>query len=148
MLSSVSRITFNLQPALQAGAYACRMGVIDLTSAAGRIEAAIERSGKTLEQLADEIGCTHVALSHWKNGKTDIQAAKAGLLQRFAEATGTDVRWILTGQGPQVSRYILTGEMDRLAHALRAMEKSHPLQIETIVRMVEAAARQEASEPH
>lgn len=113
----------------------------DLATPAERIRHAIERSGKTLESIAAEIGCSHAALSQWQTGRTDAQHIKAGLLQQFAESTGTDVRWLLTGKGPQVSRYIRTSELDRLAVALRAMESTSPLQIETVVRMVEAAAR-------
>lgn len=124
------------------------MDEIDLSSPHGRIRHAIDRSGKTLEAIAAEIGCSHVALSQWQRGKTDIGAAKAGLLQRFAESTGVDVRWILTGQGPQVSRYLRTGEMDRLAQAIRVMERTAPMQIETVVRMVEAAAAQLEASAH
>lgn len=116
------------------------MELQDLTTPADRIRYAVERSGKTLEAIAAEIGCSHAALSQWQTGRTDAQSIKAGLLQQFAEATGTDVRWLLTGKGPQVSRYIRTSELERMALALKAMEKTSPLQIETVVRMVEAAA--------
>lgn len=111
-----------------------------LSSPSERIAYAIEKSGKTLEQLAEEIGCSHAALSQWKTGATNVANIKAGLLLAFSEKTGADVRWILTGDGPRVSRYILRDEMQRLAVAIQAMERSAPQQIETVVRMVEAAA--------
>jgi transcriptional regulator with XRE-family HTH domain len=139
--SSVSRFTFATQVGLRTALYAESMDLPDLKTAAGRIRHAIETSGKTLEAIASEIGCTHAALSQWQTGATDAQNIKAGLLQAFAESTGTDVRWLLTGKGPQVSRYIRTGEMERLATAIKAMERWSPMQIETVVRMVEAAAK-------
>lgn len=111
-----------------------------LTSPAERIAWAIERSGKTLHQLADEIGCSHAALSQWQTGETIALNIKAGLLQAFADRTGTDVRWLLTGDGPIVSRYVLRSEMQRISTALDAMERSAPQQVETVIRMVEAAA--------
>lgn len=137
---SVSRVTGVTQAGLPCAAYATRMELTDITTPADRIRYAVERSGKTLESIAAEIGCSHAALSQWQTGRTDAQSIKAGLLQQFAEATGTDVRWLLTGKGPQVSRYIRTSELERMALALKAMEKTSPLQIETVVRMVEAAA--------
>ena len=112
----------------------------DLDTPAKRIAHAIERSGKTLEQLAEEVGCSHAALSQWQTGSTNVANIKAGLLLAFSERTGADVRWLLTGKGPRVSRYMLQSEMQRIATALQVMEQSAPLQIETVVRMVEAAA--------
>jgi transcriptional regulator with XRE-family HTH domain len=112
----------------------------DLDTPAKRIAYAIEKSEKTLEQLAEEIGCSHAALSQWQTGATNVANIKAGLLLAFSEKTGIDVRWLLTGDGPRVSRYIMRPEMQRIATALQVMERSSPLQIETVVRMVEAAA--------
>ena len=112
----------------------------DLSTATGRIAYAIEASGKTLETLAAEIGCTHATLSQWQRGHTDPNRIKAGLALLFCDATGVDLRWLLTGRGPQVSRYMLTGELDRMQRALVVMEREAPQQVETVVRMVEAAA--------
>ena len=121
--------------------------LLDLKTATGRIAYAIEASGKTLEAIASEIGCTHATLSQWQRGKTDPNSIKAGLLQAFSECTGFDVRWLLTGRGPRVSRYVLTSELDRVSRALIAMERSRPQQVETVVRMVEAAAGNTTAEP-
>lgn len=112
----------------------------DLSTARGRIAFAIDASGKTLQTLALQIGCTHATLSQWQRGHTDPDSIKAGLLQAFSDATGFDVRWLLTGRGPRVSRYVLTAELDRVSRALTAMERTNPQQVETVVRMVEAAA--------
>lgn len=116
----------------------------DLSSAAGRIAYAIAECGKTLERLAEEMHCTHATLSQWQRGHTDPHRIKAGLLHAFSDATGFDTRWLLTGHGPRVSRYTLTSEMNRVATALKAMERKAPQQVETVVRMVEAAAADSA----
>lgn len=113
---------------------------MNLNSPAERIAWAIERSGKTLHQLAEEIGCSHATLSQWQTGETIAANIKAGLLQAFADRTGTDVRWLLSGTGPIVSRYVLRSEMQRINTALDAMERKAPQQVETVIRMVEAAA--------
>ena len=139
---SVSALTSKAQDGLQANSYAFAMEVIEAPSTpADRVAHAIRASGLTLEQIAEKIRCTHATLSQWQTGETNVANAKAGLLLRFAEATGTDVRWLLTGQGPAVSRYVLTSEMTRVGAALRAMEIAQPQQVETVVRMVEAAAK-------
>ena len=107
---------------------------------AERVAYAIENSGKTMEHLAAEMGCTHATLSQWKTGATNVLNAKAQVLQAFADRTGVEARWILHGTGPAVSRYLLPEEMQRVSEALKVMERTHPQQVETIVRMVEAAA--------
>lgn len=112
----------------------------DLSTASARIAYAIVKSGKTLERIADEMGCSHATLSQWQRGKTDPSAIKSGLMLGFCDATGFDMRWLLTGHGPQVSRYVLTSEMARVATALLAMERRAPQQVETVVRMLEAAS--------
>jgi transcriptional regulator with XRE-family HTH domain len=146
MPASVSAITDDPQAALLAARYGPVVDQIrDLDTPADRIAFAIERSEMTLETLAAKIGCSHAALSQWRSGKTDASHIKAGLLQAFADATNTDVRWLLTGKGPVVSRYMLTAEMTRLGSALAVMERTAPSQVETIVKMVEAAAKSTAN---
>jgi transcriptional regulator with XRE-family HTH domain len=148
MAGSVSAITAGMQAALLPTRYGRLVADIpDLDTPAERISFAIERSEMTLEALAAKIGCSHAALSQWRSGKTEASHIKAGLLQAFADATTTDVRWLLTGKGPVVSRYVLTAEMSRLGNALAVMERSAPSQVETIVKMVEAAAKSTASAP-
>lgn len=112
----------------------------ELDTPAKRVAHAIEASGKTLAQLGELIGCKHATLSQWQTGATDMLNVKVHLLLAFSECTGTDMRWLLTGDEPRVSRYALTKEMERIAAALNAMQRTNPQQIETIVLMVEAAA--------
>lgn len=107
---------------------------------AQRVARAIAQSGRKLEDLAGELGCTHATLSQWQRGTTNVCNAKADLLYRFAELTGTDVRWLLTGDGPAMSRYSLTPQAQRVSVALRAMERREPAMVERVVRMIEAAA--------
>lgn len=139
-----------MQGNLLATPYACGMATdvnsLDLTTASGRIAYAIAKSGRTLESIADEIGCSHATLSFWQTGKTDTTKIKSGLMLAFSEATGFDIRWLLTGHGPQVSRYVLTNEMARVATALLAMERKAPQQVETVLRMLEAASGQPVGE--
>lgn len=75
---------------------------------AQRVAWAIDRSGETLEQLAEHVGCTHATLSQWRSGSTTLENAKASLLMAFAERTGVGMRWLLTGQGPAVESYQVT----------------------------------------
>jgi len=133
----VSRLTGQDQVPLQVSAYADTVGK-DISTLAGRIAYAVEQSGKSLERLAQEAGCSHVAISNWQTGKTG--EIKASLLLAFADATGFESRWLLTGAGPVQSRYHLTATMDRLVDAAAKLAREEPLQLETVVRMVEAAA--------
>src|SRR5574337_568541 len=120
-----------------ASIYVAAMKPPEPATAAERIAWAIERSGKTLRDLAAKVGCSHAALSQWQTGRVDVSKLKAGYLQAFADETGVDVRWILTGEGPVISRYLLRPEIERVAAALQAMERTAPQQVETVVRMVE-----------
>jgi len=70
-----------------------------------RIRWAIEQSGRTLEQIADEMECTHSTLSQWQTGKTNVFNIKAGLLVAFSRITGASIDWVLTGNGPRLSTY-------------------------------------------
>lgn len=109
---------------------------------AERIAWAVEHSGKTLERLGEESGCSHAAISQWQTGKT--KQIQSDLLLRFADATGVELRWLLTGAGPRLSRYLIGEAMDRVSEALAKLAREEPLQVDTVVRMVEAAAEREA----
>ena len=147
MQASVIALTGAAQVHLHGLGYALCMSSRDLDTPASRIAHAIGQCGKTLETLAQEVGCTHAALSQWQTGSTNAANIKAALLSSFADATGTDVRWLLTGNGPAVSRYILTDELARLSAALKVLEDKAPWQVETVVRMVEAAAESADGKP-
>ena len=82
---SVSALTARPQAGLPTLPYACGVDPLNFSSPAERIAWAIERSGKTLHQLADEIGCSHAALSQWQNGETSAANIKAGLLQKLVD---------------------------------------------------------------
>ena len=77
----------------------------DLLSEAQRVTWAKEHSGRTWEQLASVIGCSHAALSLWGSGRTTLGNAKVRLVLDFARATGVNVQWLLTGDGPAISTY-------------------------------------------
>lgn len=145
--ASVNALTCLAQEAFQRASYPALVETLELNTAADRIRFAVAQSGKTLEVIAAEIGCSHATLSQWQTGSTNLANIKSGLLLGFAEATGFDVRWLITGHGPRVSRYIRTADMERIASAIRAMERQAPLLIEPVVRMVEAAAEQSNRKP-
>jgi transcriptional regulator with XRE-family HTH domain len=102
-----------------------------------RVAWAIERSGLKLEDLAERIGCTHATLSQWSTGKTTMAHAKAGLLLAFADATGVNLRWLLSGEGPALDRY---GEVAQHPLVVRAHEiaASHSGLAEVAERLLNA----------
>lgn len=112
----------------------------DLDTVGGRIGWALEQSGKGQSAVAKTIGCTHSAISQWISGTT--RKIDAQLLQAFADNVGVELRWLITGQAPVRSRYMLTAEMTRPQDAVSLIAREKPLQVETVVRMVEAAAEQ------
>lgn len=77
----------------------------DSSNPGSRFRWAIKQSGRTLEDIADAIGCTHATLSLWQTGKTNVHNIKAGLLLAFARQTGASLEWLLTGDGPRLSGY-------------------------------------------
>jgi transcriptional regulator with XRE-family HTH domain len=107
----------------------------DPLTAAERIAWAIENSGKTLVQIAEEIGCSHAALSQWASAKTVAENIKAGLLQRFADAVAVEIRWLLTGSGPARTRYPAHHHsLLEVAREIDAMEGPLPSQAERLLR--------------
>lgn len=75
------------------------------SSEARRVTWAKEHSGRTWEQLAEAIGCSHAALSLWGSGKTSLANAKVHLVLQFARETGVNLQWLLTGDGPAIIAY-------------------------------------------
>lgn len=107
----------------------------DPLTPAQRISWAIENSGKTLVQLAEEVGCSHAALSQWSAGKTVAEHIKAGLLQRFADAVGVELRWLLTGEGHARSRYVAHHPaLIQMAREIDSMDEPLPAQAERLLR--------------
>lgn len=77
----------------------------DLSTPEARIRWAIQQSGRTLEEIAEAIECTHSTLSQWQTGRTNVYNIKAGLLVSFSRVTGASIDWLLTGNGPQLTAY-------------------------------------------
>lgn len=77
----------------------------DLLTPGDRIRWAVDNCGRTLEDLADALECTHSALSQWQTNKTNMHNVKAGLLVAFARETRTSLDWLLTGNGPRITGY-------------------------------------------
>jgi len=63
---------------------------------------------------------------------------------QFADATNTELRWLLYGDEPR--RPLTTGDdaLGRLQHALRVMQERAPWKVEPVLSMVEAAAESTA----
>ena len=101
-----------------------------------RVAWAIDRSGKTLGDLAVKIGCTHATLSQWQNGHTELGNTKVRLLHAFCAETGTNSEWVLNGLGPAINSY------SRQAHplVLSAQEfvENHAELAETAQRLMAA----------
>lgn len=116
--------------------------VSELLTPAQRIAWAIEKSSKTLVHLAEEIGCSHAALSQWANARTEAENIKAGLLQRFADATSVEIRWLLTGEGPARSRYV-TGPsaLVLMAREIDSLDGEASRQAERVLRALLPASK-------
>lgn len=104
-------------------------------TASQRIAWAIDTSGKTLTALADEVGCSHAALSQWASARTEADNIKAALLQRFADATAVELRWLLTGEGPVRSAYATAySPLVLLAREVAQLDDSLATQAERVLR--------------
>jgi len=92
--------------------------------------------------ISKKIGMSHVALGNWKNNKVDSASIGAYNLMRFADETGVQWRWLLTGDGLAVAppQPIESPIMKRMHLALVAMESTAPYNLERVVQMVEASA--------
>ena len=71
---------------------------------AGRVRWAIERSKRTLQDIASQLGCTHATLSQWQNGKAALHQARYGLVSQFAALTGVSIDWLVHGTGDPLPR--------------------------------------------
>lgn len=65
-----------------------------------RLAEAFRVSGKSRSQLADEIGVTPAAISHWLLGR--VRALKGESAARIEAATGVRASWLVTGRGPKL----------------------------------------------
>lgn len=65
-----------------------------------RLAEAFRVSGKSRSRLADEIGVTPAAISHWLLGR--VRALKGESAARIEAATGVRASWLVTGEGPKL----------------------------------------------
>lgn len=103
-MPSVSRLTVSLQAGLHGWRQHAGMQR-DFTSISERIKWSIEQSGLTLELIGSAIGCSHVTLSLWQTGVTDMSRAKIGLVVAFCDCVNVNLQWLLTGDGPVREKY-------------------------------------------
>lgn len=101
---SVSALTMHPQVVLQARAHDGPVSR-ELMTEAQRVTWAKEHSGRTWQQLGEAVGCSHSALVLWGKGQTALTNAKVHLVLAFAKATGVNVQWLLTGDGPAITAY-------------------------------------------
>lgn len=99
--------------------------------------------GVTMDQLAQQMGCTHATLSQWQHSHTNIENPKVGLLSAFCKVTGTSLAWILTGDGPRIDSYNGSALVSRLAGTLSVMERQDPEGLALLARMIDAAGQQQ-----
>lgn len=114
----------------------------DKNTFGGRVAWALELCGGNVLAISKKIGMSHVALGNWKNNKVDSASIGAYNLMRFADETGVQWRWLLTGDGLAVAppQPIESPIMKRMHLALVAMESTAPYNLERVVQMVEASA--------
>ena len=62
-----------------------------------RIREAMESAGLKPLQLANAVGVSSGAVTHWLNG--EVKTLKAATANRLQEVTGFSAHWILTGKG-------------------------------------------------
>lgn len=67
-----------------------------------RLMEALRIAGKTRAQLADEIGVSPAAISHWTLGK--VSTLRGQTAAKLEAATGVRSTWLLTGEGPKLTR--------------------------------------------
>lgn len=104
-----------------------------------RIAWAVEHSQRTLVSLAEEIGCSHAALSQWATGRTRLENVKVGLISAFAAATGVRLEWLLSGEEPAILTY---GRREHpLVEAARLIASESPAKAEVAERLLRALDR-------
>lgn len=103
-----------------------------LNTPAQRVSWAIEQSGRTLAAIADQIGCTHVTLVLWRDGKTELFNAKVHLVHAFARAVNVNVEWLLVGEGPVRPGY--ETPLENIVHRIEARSPEMAYTAERLLR--------------
>ena len=140
---SVNRLTARLQVHFRERPYALQMDLQQLLTTQDRIAWAIERakkSGLPPEQLAAMCGVRRRVLFHWTKETTRIEDVGIGALMRFAQATGVNLDWLMTGRGDPIKTYTPSSEVEELAHALEHLAAEEPAEYRVISRMIRTAA--------
>ena len=98
----------------------------------------MRQSGRTLEDIAGAMDCSHSALSLWQTGRTNVHNIKAGLLVAFSRETGASIDWLLTGDGPRLTGYAKPREEAPLVVMARHIVVDLPDQMDVAQRLLEA----------
>ena len=106
------------------------------TTEAGRVRWAIARSGRTLQDIAAQLGCTHATLSQWQNGKASLQHSRYGLVSQFATATGVSIGWLVNGVGEPIQ--VQRAADHPCVTAARDLAAASPVLAEHALRILEA----------
>jgi transcriptional regulator with XRE-family HTH domain len=107
-----------------------------ITAAGERVLWAKEHSGRTWQDLAAAVGCSHSALILWSKGTTALDNAKVHLVLAFARETGVSLDWLLTGEGPAITAY-KPAEHGLVLEA-RHLVAEHPALADTALRLLRA----------
>lgn len=70
-----------------------------MTELKDRIAEAMAASGLKAHELAERVGVSEPAVSHWLSGRT--KSLKAKMAQAVARTTGVRVDWLISGRGPK-----------------------------------------------
>jgi transcriptional regulator with XRE-family HTH domain len=109
----------------------------DYATQSERIAWAIEQSGRRLEDIAADVGCTHATLSQWQRGHTNMDHAKVGYLIAFARTTGVNLDWLLTGNGPRRDGIVIREPSPLVKRAIE-LENDAPGLADTAERLLSA----------
>lgn len=110
----------------------------DPSTPADRIRWAVRQSGRTLEDIAEAMECSHSALSLWQTGRTNVHNIKAGLLVAFSRETGVSIDWLLTGDGPRLTGYGRQRDEAPLVATARHIVTEMPEQMDVAQRLLAA----------
>ena len=100
----------------------------------------VKNNGMSVEKVAELVGCSHVALTLWKTGKTPLENAQIGLVERFCEVTGVSMHWLLHGGPTRVDIYSMSDEVAALAQKLKVMEERNHDAFSMVSRIIDVAA--------
>jgi predicted transcriptional regulator len=62
-------------------------------------------------EMADRIGATRATVSNYENGRTEPPIK---VIQRWSEATGVPITWLIEGDDPEIRNRCFSAEIDQL----------------------------------